>query len=56
MTVGLPPYNAWRKYCGLPPVTFSLMPDHTVEQRRTFASIYDHPDDIDLFPAAVTER
>ena len=32
------------------------MPDHTEHQRRAFSQLYDDPDDIDLFPAAVTER
>ncbi|XP_067948302.1 myeloperoxidase-like [Watersipora subatra] len=53
---GLPTYNAWRRYCGLPTVTFDYMPDHPVELQRSFASVYDHPDDIDLFPAGITER
>lgn len=54
--IGLPSYNAWRRWCGLRPVTFSYMPDHTKIQRQAFSQLYDHPDDIDLFPAAVTER
>jgi len=49
---GLPTYNSWRKFCGLNAVTFDYMPDHTDQQRRKFAQTYDHPDDIDLFPAA----
>ncbi|KAF6034053.1 hypothetical protein EB796_007635 [Bugula neritina] len=53
---GLPTYNSWRKFCGLNAVTFDYMPDHTDQQRRKFAQTYDHPDDIDLFPAAITER
>jgi len=53
---GLPTYNSWRKFCGLNAVTFDYMPEHTDQQRRRFAQNYDHPDDIDLFPAATTER
>ena len=54
---GLPPYNDWRDHCGLPRVTsFTSMPDHVTDFPTRFGGLYEHPDDIDLYPAAVTER
>jgi len=56
-SVGLPGYNDWRAFCALPRVySFSSMPDHTPELRAKFAQLYEHPDDIDLFTGAVTEK
>ncbi|KAL8576330.1 hypothetical protein ACOMHN_006253 [Nucella lapillus] len=53
---GLPGYNAWRRFCGLGPVTFNSMPDHDPPLARQFAQIYRHPDDIDVFSGAISER
>ncbi|PVD30062.1 hypothetical protein C0Q70_09323 [Pomacea canaliculata] len=54
---GLPPYNEWRKYCKLPVMTsFSNMPDHDELTGQAFSQIYEHPDDIDLFSGAISER
>ncbi|XP_052705698.1 peroxidase-like protein [Crassostrea angulata] len=58
---GIPGYNAWRKFCGLKPVVhFSTGPggmvDHDPEDAALLKSLYRHPDDMDLYPAALSER
>ncbi|XP_071091011.1 salivary peroxidase/catechol oxidase-like [Haliotis cracherodii] len=54
---GLPGYNAWRKFCGLKAFQkFSDMTDHTSQEKELLSSLYDHPDDIDLFTAGISER
>lgn len=53
---GLAPYNAFRSYCGLRPVTsFQDMPDHEPGVGQAFSQVYQHPDDIDLFSGAMAE-
>lgn len=38
---GLPPYNAWRKWCGLTVATsFSNLPDITDEKKAVLAALY----------------
>lgn len=38
---GLPPYNAWRKWCGLTVSTsFSNLPDISDEKKAIFADLY----------------
>ena len=38
---GLPPYNAWRRWCGLPVATdFAGMPDMSDENKALFADVY----------------
>lgn len=38
---GLPPYNAWRQWCGLPVATsFSDLPDMSDENKAAFADLY----------------
>lgn len=58
---GIPSYNAWRKFCGLKPVVHfgsgpGGMVDHDEEDAEIFHSLYRHPDDMDLYPAAMSER
>ncbi|GAB6032280.1 hypothetical protein CHUAL_010921 [Chamberlinius hualienensis] len=55
---GVPGYNFYREYCGVGRAkTFEeligTMPNETVHR---YASIYRHPDDIDLWTAGVSER
>ncbi|KAK7466753.1 hypothetical protein BaRGS_00037162, partial [Batillaria attramentaria] len=53
---GLPPYNAWRRYCGLRPVTsFNNMPDQEFGTGQAFSMVYQHPDDIDIFSGGISE-
>lgn len=53
---GLPPYNAWRKWCGLTVATsFSNLPDITDEKKAVLADLYSGVDDIDLFAGGVAE-
>ncbi|GFN82742.1 chorion peroxidase [Plakobranchus ocellatus] len=51
---GLPPYNAFRKFCGLPPVTSFRSP--VLSPKNRLEAVYDHVDDIDLFIGGVVER
>ncbi|XP_021361183.1 myeloperoxidase-like [Mizuhopecten yessoensis] len=58
---GVPPYNAWRKWCGLAPARhFGVEPDglihHTIASARLLQRAYRDPDDIDVFPGAISER
>eukprot|EP00105_Crassostrea_gigas_P010961 XP_011426438.1 PREDICTED: eosinophil peroxidase isoform X2 [Crassostrea gigas] len=53
---GLPPYNAWRKWCGLPVATsFSNLPDISDEKKAIFADLYSNVDDIDVFAGGIAE-
>lgn len=58
---GLPPYNAWRKWCGLPPVIhFGHGPgglvDHDKDAIIRLSKTYKHVDDIDLYTGGLSER
>ena len=55
---GLPTYGKWREYCKLKPVKNwkdlrRYMPSEVVE---AFMKIYNTPDDIDLYPAGISEN
>ncbi|KAK7466015.1 hypothetical protein BaRGS_00037452 [Batillaria attramentaria] len=50
---GLPPYNDWREFCGLPRITDF---DTTEFISKSLASVYRHVDDIDLFVGAICEK
>ncbi|XP_042243457.1 peroxidase-like isoform X2 [Homarus americanus] len=55
---GVPSYNAFREFCGLPKVyrfdeLLGSMSNKTV---RRYIEIYRHPDDIDLWSGGVSER
>ncbi|OQV26126.1 Peroxidasin [Hypsibius exemplaris] len=54
---GLPGYNSWRRFCGFPIASsFSdlqgVMPDDALQR---LATLYEHPDDVDLFTAGLSE-
>ena len=55
---GLPGYNEFRKFCGLPVIkTFDdlkavMLPDAA----KRFPLIYKHPDDIDIFAGGISEN
>lgn len=51
---GLPPYNAYREYCGLHRIK-SFDDPALGESGRLFSQVYDHPDDIELFTGGVSE-
>ncbi|XP_046580897.1 chorion peroxidase-like [Haliotis rubra] len=58
---GLPGYNAWRRWCKLPEAEnfgtgFNGLVDHPSDAARLLGRLYNHPDDIDLFPGAISER
>ncbi|KAK8781291.1 hypothetical protein V5799_017369 [Amblyomma americanum] len=55
---GIPSYNDWREFCGMSRITdFSQLADVMSPQAaQSFAQVYKHPDDIDLFAAGVNER
>ncbi|XP_062570339.1 peroxidase-like protein isoform X2 [Saccostrea cucullata] len=58
---GLPGYNVYRQWCGRPRAehfgTWALgLVDHDKQSAATLQSIYRHPDDIDLFTGAMSER
>ncbi|XP_068234436.1 myeloperoxidase-like [Palaemon carinicauda] len=55
---GLPPYNAWRSACGLPPyLSFAdLASDMGPPAAEAFRRAYRTVEDIDLFPAGLAER
>lgn len=54
---GVPGYNAWREWCGLPRVrTFEELEQYL--QNRTafyYSQLYKHVDDIDLWSAGISE-
>nr|CAD7194069.1 unnamed protein product [Timema douglasi] len=55
---GLPGYMDFRKFCGLPGADtfdelFGSMSNETI---RRYASIYEHPSDVDLWSGGVSER
>ncbi|XP_068083660.1 peroxidase [Anabrus simplex] len=55
---GLPGYMEFRKFCGLPGADsfdelFGSMSNETI---RRYASIYEHPSDVDLWSGGVSER
>ncbi|XP_048253018.1 peroxidasin-like [Haliotis rufescens] len=53
---GLPPYNAWREYCGLDKITsFTSDNDFGIIQGRDLEDIYNSVDDIDLYSGGVAE-
>ncbi|XP_061187680.1 thyroid peroxidase-like [Saccostrea echinata] len=54
---GLPPYNSWRRWCGLPVGTsFSDLPDISEENRVIFADLYSEVDDIDVYAGGMVEK
>ncbi|XP_022901639.1 peroxidase [Onthophagus taurus] len=55
---GIPGYMEFRKFCGLPASDhfeglFGSMPNETVAR---YASIFEHPNDVDLWSGGVSER
>lgn len=58
---GLPGYNVFRQWCGRPKAehfgTWALgLVDHSEQSAAILQSIYRHPDDIDLFAGALSEK
>ncbi|XP_015434443.1 PREDICTED: peroxidase-like [Dufourea novaeangliae] len=55
---GLPGYNEYRKYCGLPAAqNFDDFLDHIpLEMLKKLRTIYAHPDDVDLIIGGMLER
>ncbi|XP_017753123.1 PREDICTED: peroxidase-like isoform X3 [Eufriesea mexicana] len=55
---GLPGYNHYRKYCGLPPAkNFDDFLDHIpMEMIKKLRATYAHPDDVDLIIGGMAER
>ncbi|XP_048780891.1 peroxidase-like protein [Ostrea edulis] len=58
---GLPGYNVFRQWCGRPRAehfgTWSLgLIDHDEQSAAILQSIYRHPDDVDLFAGALSEK
>ncbi|WAR22365.1 PLSP-like protein [Mya arenaria] len=57
---GIPGYNAWRKWCGLP-VAFHFLSkpggvvDIHPDAAKVLADVYMHPDDIDLYSGGLAE-
>ncbi|KAK7102282.1 chorion peroxidase-like [Littorina saxatilis] len=50
---GLPPYNKFRQFCGLPKLTrFDQLP---ADVALVFEQVYNSPDDIDLFSGIMSE-
>ncbi|XP_060069525.1 chorion peroxidase-like [Ylistrum balloti] len=58
---GVPPYNAWRKWCGLSEVTsFEVkrnggLEHHDNETAAILSDLYKSPNDIDLYSGGVSE-
>ena len=56
---GLPGYNTWRTYCGLPEIcSFSGPPpgEFGASDWAELGRLYEHPADIDLFPGGIAEK
>ncbi|XP_061178167.1 peroxidase-like protein [Saccostrea echinata] len=57
---GIPPYNAYREFCGLRRARFfATVPgglvDHTPQAAAALQRTYRHPDDIDLYAGGLSE-
>ncbi|XP_063399289.1 peroxidase-like protein isoform X2 [Mytilus trossulus] len=57
---GIPSYNKWREFCGLKPALhFGVAPmgliDHDPRSAKALQLSYSHPNDIDIFPGALSE-
>ncbi|XP_062582790.1 thyroid peroxidase-like [Saccostrea cucullata] len=53
---GLPPYNSWRRWCGLPVGTsFSDLPDLSESNKQNLAEVYSDVDDIDVYAGGMAE-
>ncbi|XP_061185816.1 thyroid peroxidase-like [Saccostrea echinata] len=53
---GLPSYNEWREWCGLPvAMSFPDLHDQNSDTRTRLQQAYDHVDDIDVFVGGMTE-
>lgn len=54
---GLPGYNAWRQYCGLPRAeTFADLEGHLDPQAlKQISTLYESVDDVDLYTGALAE-
>jgi len=53
---GLPGYNKYREFCGLgrsQSFVFDEIPQAWIDE---LSGVYDHPDDVDLFPGLLAER
>ena len=55
---GIPSYNHWREFCGLPKAYsfYDLKDVMRPEVIERFQQVYQEVDDIDLFPAAIAEE
>lgn len=58
---GVPGYNAWRMFCGLPfAMHFGTGPGglihHSAEDAMKLFSLYRHPNDIDIFAGGMSEK
>lgn len=55
---GVPGYNAWRQWCGLPRAEtfFDLEPYLQNRTALLYSQLYKHPDDIDLWSGGISEK
>lgn len=55
---GLPSYNRWREWCGFPAFRSwdDMLGAFNNKTVAGYAQVYEHPDDVDLWSAGVSER
>ncbi|CAD6192299.1 unnamed protein product [Caenorhabditis auriculariae] len=55
---GIPPYNRYREYCGLRPLSsfHSLFADISEDTIHALGSVYESPEDVDLFTGIISEK
>lgn len=55
---GLPGYNEYRQFCGMPRLcSWDQVPaEMSASNWRLLSQIYEHPNDVDLFPGAMAEE
>ncbi|CAL1265686.1 unnamed protein product [Larinioides sclopetarius] len=55
---GLPGYNEWREYCGLPRLRNFKELENIMDSSvaRNFSRLYGNVDDVDLYPAGIAEN
>ncbi|KAF8782735.1 Chorion peroxidase like protein [Argiope bruennichi] len=55
---GLPGYNEWREYCGLPRLRNFKELENIMEPTvaKNFSRLYGNVDDVDLYPAGIAEN